>query len=80
MTLNKFIDGLLILKEHHSRPDGYHLAAEHDIFYVMAPDKPLSAETIDKLIELGWFQEGRSRSGTFQAADHSPDEPWAAFT
>jgi hypothetical protein len=75
MKLSNFLEGLLTLKPYYDGEDGYHIGAEHDQFYAYATDRPLSAEDIAKMRELGWFQP--------EAGDGDPYEPedgWSAFT
>lgn len=79
MILSKFIEGLNILRKYY-KEDGYKICAEHDIFYAYSTDSPLSPEDLQKMIDLGWFQEGLSSGDEFAASDYDPGEGWAAFT
>src|SRR5687768_4768735 len=63
MMLGKFIEGLEILRGYYKDPDGCHIGAEHDQFFVYATDKPLSEEDVKKMQELGWFQPESDNNG-----------------
>lgn len=82
MTLNNFIEGLLILRPYYNDGDGYQLGADHDIVYVYSTDRPLSAEDITKMTELGWFQPDshKPESEGFSAEYYNHEEGWAAYT
>lgn len=75
MNWSNFIAGLAILGDHFDDKDGYHIAAEHDQFYVYQTSRPLSPANVEKMDELGWFQP-----------DHEDDDPydpengWSCFT
>lgn len=79
MKLSKFVEGINILRPYYNDPDGYHIGAEHDEFYMYATDKRLSDEDLKKLLALGWFQpEGGAHEDTPQ--DYRSDNGWMAFT
>jgi hypothetical protein len=82
MKLKNFVEGLEILKSYFEDQDGYHIGAEHDIFYVYATDTPLPETAIKKLLELGWFQEEMEAAdnGEFDTSSYDPEKGWAAFT
>jgi len=65
MRTSAIIEGLQILEKYRDKPDGYHCSAEHDVLYVYATDRPVSAVDLDRLSELDWFQS---------------DEGWTCFT
>jgi hypothetical protein len=73
MKLDEFIDGLAILRRYFDK-DGYHIGAEHDIFYVYKTDRPMSFADATAMQELGWHQP-EAEDGPYD-----PDEGWAAFT
>ena len=77
MKLGEFIDGLNILRPYYKDGDGYHIGAEHDVFYAYKTERPLSDEDVKKMVELGWFQEDGIHEGE---GEYSPDEGWSAFT
>jgi len=74
MNLQNFIAGISIARSYYDKPDGHHIGAEHDIFYLYMTDHPMKPEDVERMRELGWFQEGRGDRG------YSPDDGWAAFT
>jgi hypothetical protein len=75
MQLMNFVHGLNILTPYYTDPNGYHIGAEHDQFYAYATDRPLSAEDVQKMRDLGWFQPDMDDD-----ADYDPAEGWSAFT
>ena len=81
MKLSNFMQGLEILRGYYANPDGYHIGADHDVFYADKTDKPLRTNDVQKLIDLGWFQEGRTGDSDEMKADqYDPEEGWTAFT
>lgn len=72
MTLNNFLAGIDIVRPYYDDPDGHHIAAEHDIFYLYATSRPMSEEDVKGMRVLGWFQEGIGDV-------YDPNEGWAAF-
>jgi hypothetical protein len=75
MRLNKFIEGLKTLQPYYTDVDGYHISAEHGRFYAYATDSPLTADDVQKMQELGWFQPDQG-DGT----EYDPWNGWSAFT
>lgn len=73
MNLKAFVDGINILRPFFNDPDGYHIGAEHDQFYMYATDKPLPPEEVSKMRELGWFQPDSDD-------EYEPSDGWSAFT
>jgi len=82
MELDKFIEGLQTLQPYYDKPNGFHIGAEHDIFYAYPTDKPLPKEAIDKMIELGWHQPevDMGDDKDFEAKHYDAKEGWAIFT
>lgn len=74
MKLNNFLEGINILRKYYKNPDGFHMGAEHDIFYMYPTDNELSQAHYKRLIELDWFQEEVGDSGVYE-----PSAGWAAF-
>ena len=85
MILSELREGLEILSRYFDK-DGYHTAAEHDVFYVYATNRPVVEPDLSRLIKLGWFQDvdtsddDESESGDFEAKHYNPEESWQAFT
>ena len=81
MTTQNLIDGLLILKPHYKKPDGYNIGADHDVVYGYPTKKPLPPEDVKKMIDLGWNQEysDRDYNKDFAVEDYRPDESWHAY-
>lgn len=57
MNLKDFTTGVKILAPYYDDPDGYHIGAEHDQFYMYATDKPVSKSDLEDLVNAGWFQD-----------------------
>lgn len=78
MKLSNFIEGLKTLQPYYKDGDGCHIHAEHDQFYAYAPERPLTPEDVQKMIDLGWFQpeDGLDSDG----GEYDPENGWSAFT
>ena len=80
MITSKIIEGLTILQKYYDK-DGFHCGAEHDVIYAYATDKPVGKQDLDRLIDLGWFQEGATNDeGELPSENYDPSESWACFT
>jgi len=77
MKLSNFIEGIQLLRPYYEDQDGYHVAAEHDQFYMYPTDKPLPPEAVEQLVKLGWFQP---ECDFKKPEDYKPSEGWSAFT
>lgn len=81
MKLTEFLAGLEILKSHYKDGgDGYHIGAEHDIFYCYQTDIPLSPEEVQRMHELGWHQEEAVVDGEWKPENYDAEESWSAYT
>lgn len=79
MKLKNFLEGIDILRTYYNDPDGYHIGAEHDEFYMYATDRPLTEDHLKKLLALGWLQpDGGASEDAPQDYDH--EGGWMAFT
>jgi len=78
MKTNDVIEGLQILAKYRNEP-GYDLGAEHDCIYAYATDKPVERPDLERLVELGWFQEDAEHDDEFTADNYAPDESWTAY-
>ena len=57
MSTQDVIAGMQIILPYYDQADGgFNTGADHDVIYMYATDKPVSAEDIAKIKELGWFQ------------------------
>ena len=74
MKLNDFINGLKIIQPYYLDGNGYHIAAEHDQFYLMPTDHELIPEDINKMRDLGWFQPEKEDDTGYDSA-----EGWSTF-
>jgi hypothetical protein len=80
MKTDDLIEGLKILDKYRDKPGGYNIGAEHDIIYAYPTDRPLTAEDVRRMDELGWTQEGRVVDGEWKPEYYSAEESWAAYT
>ena len=78
----ELIEGLQILQQYRDKPNGFDIGADHDVIYAYRTDRPLSAEHILRLIELGWHQEHdeRNYNDDFALKDYRQEESWRAYT
>ena len=81
MSTKDILEGISLLLPYYDKPDGYHLYAEHEQISMVATDKSLPEEIVEKLIELGWHQEysGRNYSEDFAVEHYRSDEGWVAY-
>ena len=75
MNLKDFMDGLQTLLPNYDDQEGCHIGAEHDQFYAYRTDKPLPAEDVQKMRDLGWFQPELDDD-----AEYDPENGWSCFT
>lgn len=81
MKISNLVGGITILRKYFEGQDGYHIGAEHDVFYVFTTSRPVSSDDVASLVELGWLQENvATKDGEFTAECYDPDESWAAYT
>lgn len=80
MKLNNFIEGLKVLQPYYTKTDGFHIGAEHDIFYAYATDRPLSEADQTRMFELGWVQPDVEEGEDEEHGPYAPEEGWAADT
>jgi hypothetical protein len=78
MKLHELSQAIQILTPYYDDPDGYHVGAEHDVMYLYATDRPLSAEDVARMLALGWFQESGATDDDPEAYD--AEEGWQSFT
>jgi len=74
--------GLHTLLPYYDNVDGYHTSAEHDVLSTYPTDRPLSEDDVQRMLDLGWFQEDSEweDSDEMKATDYKTDESWACFT
>ena len=78
MKLSKLAQAIQIMSTYYDDPEGYHVAAEHDVIYLYATDRPLTAEDVTRMLALGWFQESGATDDDPEAYD--AEEGWQSFT
>ena len=74
MNFANFKAGLDILAPYFTKPDGYHLGADHDVIYVYSTDTPLSDDDFQKMKTLGWHQTDVDEDGPYE-----PEAGWSTF-
>ena len=87
MRTTAIIEGLQILEKYRDKEDGFNCGAEHDVLYAYATDKPVESDDLNRLIELGWFQEEQhseyqedeETNGEFAAKHYDPEESWTCY-
>ncbi len=82
MTTRNIIEGLAILEKYHNDPAGYNCGAEHDVIHAYPTDERLCDDDLNRMIALGWLQEGTERDehGGFKAEFYDAEEGWFCFT
>jgi hypothetical protein len=82
MNLKDFKAGVEIISKYYDDADGYHIGAEHDVFYMYQTDNPITKEDLDALIAHGWFQEEveLGDDDEYKATDYDQEEGWACYT
>lgn len=81
MKTGALVEGIALLENYRDDKDGYNLGAEHDIIYCYATDRPLSEPDIQKMLDLGWFQEVEyADEDEMKVCDYEQDESWCAYT
>lgn len=56
MKLSDILTGISVLRPYYDDPDGYHVGADHDVIYMYATDRLMSADDVARMRELGWKQ------------------------
>jgi hypothetical protein len=82
MRRDAFIEGLQILNKHYNEDNTFAFGAEHDTFYAYSTDTPLEDKEVERMVELGWFQENVARdeeTDDFTAACYVSTEGWVAY-
>jgi hypothetical protein len=82
MKTKNIIEGLLTLQPYYDDSDGYNIGTEYDVLYAYKTDRPLSADDVENMVALGWYQnyDGLNEDGDFSSADYRPGESWVAYT
>ena len=84
METTKIIEGLQLLRPFYDTK--YTTGAEHDVLYAYATARPLPPELVQKMVDLGWFQEEAYENEEvdggedFKAEHYNPECGWAAYT
>lgn len=80
MNIENFIEGATILRKYFDK-HGYQMGAEHDVVYIYATDRPVEPADLQRLIDLGWFQEEADYDPDdgFKVENYDPEESWTAY-
>ena len=72
--------GLQTLMPFYNDQNGFNTSTDRDLLFCYPTDKPLSDEALDKMIELGWFQDHPERNykEDYSRKDYRPDETWVS--
>lgn len=81
MNNRQIIEGLQTLQPFYDKPEGYNIGAEHDAIHAYATQKPLTPEALQKMIDLGWFQEDADydKGDDFKPEHYDPEQSWTAY-
>lgn len=80
MNLKDLLTGIRTLQSYYTKPEGHHLAAEHDQIWLYATDKPLPPDDVQKMIDANWWQERSDYSKDFMVAEYDPEKSWTGYT
>jgi len=69
----------MLLQYYRDDKDGYDIGAEHDQLYAYATSRPLSAEAVRRMIELGWWQERADCSTDFSEEMYDSENGWTCY-
>lgn len=74
------VEGIQILAKYRNK-QGWDLGAAHDVIYCFATDKPVGAEDLQRLVDLGWCQEDADYDPGegFKVENYDPEESWTAY-
>lgn len=81
MNLKELREAIDILTPYYDKPDYDHVGAESNEIYLHVTTYPLSHYHIEKMIELGWFQEvADNDDGDFDAEKYDAHAAWVHYT
>jgi hypothetical protein len=78
MKLDDLGAAIAILRPYYDDPTGYHVAAEHDVIYLMETDRPLTLEDAKKMMDLGWIQDDGANDDVPE--EYNPAQAWQHCT
>ena len=80
MQLKNFAAGVQLLYPYYDEPtECYCLGAEHDQFHMYATTRPLRAEDVSTMRDLGWFQPNAPETDEGDSGPYDEDEGWSCF-
>lgn len=79
MNTKNFIEGITLLQSYRSNQDDYYLHAENDIIYIHPTDARIITSDVNKLLNLGWYQEHFTGEEETWAEQYNPKEGWVAY-
>lgn len=77
MQTKNLIDGIILLDAYRDVKNGFDLGADHDVIYCYATDRPLQLKDIERMLDLGWFQDDGCSEDTGPSAYISEESWWA---
>lgn len=80
MKTRDVIAGLVILQKYREDQGGYDLYADRDELFAMPTSRPLSADDLSTMVELGWLQDVDYRGESFTPEDYDDEASWMCYT
>jgi len=76
------IKAIKILDKYRDAPGRYDIGSEHDVIYLYPPDKEMSTEDIQAMLDAGLHQEydDRDYNKDMEVKDYREDESWHFYT
>ncbi len=76
------VKAIQILDKYRDKPGGYDIGGEHDVIFLYPPEKEISKEDIQALIDAGLHQEHDERDYDEEmvVTDYRNDESWHFYT
>jgi hypothetical protein len=74
--IQQMIEGLTILNKYYDNPNLDYVVFYKGFIYTYKTDKAVSNDDLEKLIELGFYQNHIHYIASFSASDYSDKEYW----
>lgn len=74
-----FIEGLNILQKYMKDDEKQNLYCHRDVFYFNKTDNRISNTDLDKLVNLGWFQEDAEYEDDYTIFSYEPSCGWTWY-
>ena len=76
--MKNLIEGLQILSKYYNNLNDCRISAAHDTIYISTTDNEIPESDVNKLIELGWFQDVYF-GDKFTYGDYEYNKSWVLF-